>query len=188
MEIEIKLLTLHDITDNVLDGFQRIQTVTRAWRRENGLYALKDVNYTKDWDDKQRQSVVNVLKRCAKNGGTVIAAYVGVANANLHPERPILAGFTCLEGKGFGKGKLTVEMGVLHISAPYRGKGIGARLFETICAAAKEKGFQRVYLSAHSSEEAIGFYRKQGCKIANPVNRGIAVFHPMDDIQMMKEL
>jgi len=58
--------------------------------------------------------------------------------------------------------------------------GIGKKLFSLICKKAKEMGAQKLYISAHSSEETQAFYKAVGCVEAVEYNVKLVEEEPCD--------
>ncbi|MBR4551353.1 MAG: GNAT family N-acetyltransferase [Oscillospiraceae bacterium] len=65
----------------------------------------------------------------------------------------------------------------------FRGQGISRELFDKACAAAKEMGAQKLYISAHSSKESQAAYSALGCAHAQEIIPWITDQEPCD-VQM----
>jgi ribosomal protein S18 acetylase RimI-like enzyme len=56
-----------------------------------------------------------------------------------------------------------IEIENMGVSPDYRSKGVGTQLIEKVLGLAKEKGFQKVYVSSYSDNvKAIDFYQRNG--------------------------
>lgn len=73
---------------------------------------------------------------------------------------------------------------MMHVSAEYRGMGIGRKLFELGKEEANNRVAKALYISACSSEETIAFYKAMGAKITNHPIKEIADEEPYD-LQMI---
>lgn len=69
---------------------------------------------------------------------------------------------------------------MMHVSAEYRGTGIGRKLFELGKQEAQNHGAKALYISACSSEETIAFYKAMGAQLTNQPIKEIADDEPFD--------
>ena len=126
-----------------------------------------------DWDlNKRREVAREILNRIAGNGFAYGAFHEGK-----------VVGYILISTVLFGKSKQYMELMHYHVSEPYRRHGIGKELFRLACAAAKEFGAKKLYISAHSSKESQAAYRKLGCVEAAEIDPVIAENEPYD-VQM----
>jgi ribosomal protein S18 acetylase RimI-like enzyme len=68
----------------------------------------------------------------------------------------------------------------LHVSRPYRGRGVAQALWDAAAHLAVERGAESIYVSATPTESAIGFYLRQGCQLARPVHADLFAAEPED--------
>ena len=151
--MQIKELVLSDINDNMLDYFNRYQEVKKVWRIENNEKVIKKTHFIENWDKPRKQENINEFRKLLKGGGTVLAAF---------KEENLIA-FGTLDSKFIGENNQYLQLLSLHVSYKYRGQGLGTVLFEKLIEKARERGARKLYISAHSSVESIGFYKKAGC-------------------------
>ena len=176
MSIQIKLLTRDNFRADSLDGFIRHQEITECWRCMEGTWQLLPIAFTEDWDLKRlREEAADILS-AIDEGSPVIGAFDG--------ERVV--GFAQL-GERLGSGGEYIELVGFHVSEPYRGQGIGRRLFAAICDAARASGADKLYISAHSSRESQAAYRALGCVYAGEVDP-VRVEKEPCDVQMEYDL
>ena len=150
-----------------LDGFVRRQEVRECWRRVEGQWKLLPIAYVEDWDlDRRAEDIL----RHVEAGDPVYGAW----------DQGSLVGFARLDPARFGSENQYVDLAQFHVSLPYRGQGIGRRLFSMACAGARELGASRLYISAHSAREPMAAYRALGCVEAVEVNRILAEKEPCD--------
>lgn len=168
--IYIKRMGVDDIPPDFLENFRRHQPVNRAWRRDGDEYVLCDVSYTSDWNIEKKASVARGLVETIEGGGAVFAAFEG--------ER--LMGFASVLGEPIGARGQYLDLHMLHVSEEYRGRGVGRALFESACAYARERGAEKLYLSAHSAESPMAFYYKVGCMPAAEPNAAHVEEEPYD--------
>lgn len=129
-----------------------------------------ELGFIDDWDAEARAGVVRSLRSCAERGGAVLAA----------TERGTVAGFASLEPDLFGPADEYAELTYLHVSAPYRGKGIGRKIIKTVCLAARGLGARRVYVGAHPAVETQAFYKRMGCRLSEYVHEPVWAREPLD--------
>lgn len=168
--VVFKELNLSDINKTLLNNFSRYQKVERCWRKDDGIWVLKDNPYIEDWNNEKKQQIINELYICKQQGGIVLGA---LYNNNL-------IGFSSVGTTLFGKYQQYLELIMMQISHGYRNKGIGKKLFVLTVKKAKEKGAKKLYISANSSEESQGFYRAIGCVEVQEINIQIAYNEPFD--------
>jgi len=68
----------------------------------------------------------------------------------------------------------------LHVSRPYRRQGAAQALWSAAVEIALDAGADSIYVSATPTESAIGFYLRQGCRLAAPVHPDLFALEPED--------
>jgi ribosomal protein S18 acetylase RimI-like enzyme len=68
----------------------------------------------------------------------------------------------------------------LHVSRPYRRRGAAQALWNAAVDAAIADGAESLYVSATPTESAVGFYLRQGCRLAQPVHPELSAAEPED--------
>ena len=68
----------------------------------------------------------------------------------------------------------------LHVSRPYRRRGVAAALWEAGIEEAIAAGASSVYVSATPSGSAVGFYTSRGCRLASPPHPILFADEPED--------
>lgn len=76
-----------------------------------------------------------------------------------------------------------VQLVTFQASEPFRGMGVGRKLFEKAAGATKGHGAKKLYISAHSSKESQAAYKALGCVHAEEIIPWIADEEPFD-VQM----
>lgn len=142
----------------------------------DGEWQLLPIAFNEDWDVLRLRAEAADILRAIADGLPVVGAFDGEK----------LVGFAQL-GERLGSRGQYIELVSYHVSAPYRGKGIGRRLFTAICDAARSLGAEKLYISAHSSRESQEVYRTLGCVLAQEVDAMRAANEPCD-VQMEYEL
>lgn len=172
MSVEIKRLGRDNFHEQSLDQFVRHQKVTECWRCENGLWRLLPVVFTEDWDLSRLRMEADALLQAMDAGFITFGAFDGEQ----------LVGFTQLGGV-LGSQNQYIELVSFHVSEPYRGQGIGRRLFCAVCEAARDAGAEKLYISAHSSRESQAAYRALGCILTDEPDPVRSAKEPYD-VQM----
>lgn len=176
MPVRIEMLTRQNFCEDALDGFIRHQEVTECWRLIEGRWQLVPIAFVEEWNhDKLRGESAMLLKAIA-DGRSAFGAF----------RDDVLIGFAQL-GERLGSRGQYIELVSFHVSAPYRGQGIGRRLFAALCCQARKCDAEKLYISAHSSRESQAAYRALGCVHAMEISAEHAAQEPFD-VQMEYDL
>lgn len=156
-DIDIKELSLKNLHVGLLKDMNRYQQVTKCLRVENNKKVIKDICFTEQWDDVEKEKIVSEeIKETLVHHGSLIGAF----------DKDKLVGFALLDGKTIGPKGDYIQLLHLHVSYDYRGEGIGKRLFESCAIKARDKGVKKLYISGHSAVETQAFYKSVGCQDA----------------------
>ncbi|MGE6204550.1 GNAT family N-acetyltransferase [Guptibacillus hwajinpoensis] len=156
---KVKQLHSSDLHDHMLDSFERKQITTNVWVVEsNDFIEMKD-RFEDDWTIERKREIVDHFKSTIARGGSVIVAE---QDMNVY-------GFAVIEAETFGEFSAYRELSYIHVSLPFRGKGIGRKLFIKAQEVAKQLGVDKLYIGAHPSVETQEFYRRMGCVIAEEI-------------------
>ncbi|MGN1415408.1 MAG: GNAT family N-acetyltransferase [Oscillospiraceae bacterium] len=170
-------LTENNFNEHSLDGFVRHQEVKECWRRVNGEWTLQPIEFTENWDsDELREKAADIVGLIGGKG----FAYGAFSDNDI-------VGFITVSNSFFGSRMQYAELVNFQVSEPYRGQGIGRRLFGLACEEARSIGAQKLYISAHSSKESQAAYHKLGCTEAEEINKQSAEKEPCD-VQMEYKL
>jgi GNAT superfamily N-acetyltransferase len=72
----------------------------------------------------------------------------------------------------------------LHVSRPHRRQGVAQALWDAAVDIGRAAGAGSIYVSATPTGSAVGFYLRQGCRLANPVHPTLFAHEP-DDIHFV---
>jgi ribosomal protein S18 acetylase RimI-like enzyme len=75
----------------------------------------------------------------------------------------------------------------LHVSRPYRRMGAALALWHAAVDISVAGGAKSIYVSAAPTESAVGFYLRQGCRLAHPVHPDLFAAEP-DDVHLVCSL
>lgn len=168
--MEIKRLAERDIAPPLFQWFERRQIVDKCWRKENGRWIIKSAPFIDDWSESDYAFLIHCLKNTVQTGGVVFGAFI----------EQKCKGFTSVESTPIGTKGTYLDLSCIHVSADMRGLGIGRVLFEKAADWAKQKGAEKLYISAHSAVETQAFYKAMGCKEAEEYNREHIEKEPFD--------
>lgn len=168
--VEYRVLREDEIQRELFHGFIRHQNVTRCWRRVNGEWVIRDAPFIDDWTEEDYQVLISCLRRTVVTGGFVYGAFCD----------GVLKGFVSVEAELFGRNQEYMDLSSIHISEDMRRQGIGKRLFQVARDWAREKGAEKLYISAHSAVESQSFYRAMGCVEAQEYQREHVEKEPFD--------
>lgn len=151
--MKYRSLQEHEINRELFRDFIRRQVVTKCWRKEKGEWVIKDAPFIDDWTEQDYQVLIECLKGTAASGGLVYGAFY----------EGRLKGFIAVLPEIFGGENKYIDLAAIHVSQDMRGTGIGTVLFKEAKRWAKEKGAEKLYISAHSAVESQAFYKHMGC-------------------------
>jgi ribosomal protein S18 acetylase RimI-like enzyme len=170
-EIKFRRLAIRELDPEMLLPFQRYQEVNRVWRVIDGERKLVSEPFVDNWDEETKAEIIEQdFKHCLLGGGSVICA----------EDNGKVVGFSSLIRQLFGSRSQYADLMQLHVSADYRGKGLGKALFAECARQAKAWGAGKLYISAHSAEETVAFYRAVGCVDALEINKEHVEREPFD--------
>lgn len=171
--IIIERLTEKNFNESSLDRFIRHQEVYECWRKIDDEWVLIPVRFTENWShDECRKISRDIL--CNLDGTMIgFGAFAGTE----------LVGFITLGKEFFGSKSQYLELVSFEVSEPYRNQGIGRKIFEAACNAARKMQAKKLYISTHSSKESHAAYCKLGCVLSEEINP-INVEKEPCDVQM----
>jgi len=83
--------------------------------------------------------------------------------------------------------RLLAWLAFLHVSRPYRRRGAAQALWKVAADIAVANGAESIYVSATPTESAVGFYLRQGCRLAHPVHPVLFAAEP-EDVHLVRSL
>lgn len=178
-DIRIERLTEDNFNQYSLDDFVRHQVVTECWRKVDGEWKLLPIAFIEDWDLNKRR------KEAALIAGNL---HGNMIDYGAFHDKKVLGYITVGTEKIGTKGQY-IQLVTFQVSEPYRGMGVGRKLFERACDIARKYGAGKLYISAHSSKESQAAYKALGCVHTAEIIPWIAEDEPCDvqleyDLQM----
>jgi GNAT superfamily N-acetyltransferase len=151
------------------DEIQRLWDVDRSEIHEN-VYRVRDGELVLEpfyfevpgWHPQEVIDVTPKLAEIFERGGVFLGAFDGET----------IAGVVVQDGE---------RLQYLYVGAPYRGTGLGTRLFESAVAHAPG---DRVVISATPTENTIDFYLRRGC-VLDPSPDPAALAAEPEDVHLV---
>ena len=82
-----------NIKAELFSNFKRYQKVTKCWRKIEGQWVIKDINFTEEWGIEEYKILSSCLKNTVETGGMVMGSF----------SDGILKGFVSVEAGIFGE-------------------------------------------------------------------------------------
>ena len=149
----------------------RSETIHNIYHVRDGSLVLEKVYWeVPDWSLEEKRKRLTELQDVFDKGAILFGAF----------DDTDLVGMSVLDPNFVATGNERLNLEGLWVSNKYRGKGIGRTLFQLVEQAALERGAKALYVSATPSENTVRFYRRLGCKLAEPVDRYLFEIEPED--------
>lgn len=169
-EIRIERLTEDHFHLHSLDNFIRHQIVKECWRKADGQWVLLPIAFVEEWS----------LEKCREEAAEIIRHQHGKMVDYGAFQGENLLGYITIGTEKIGTESQYVQLAAFQVSEPFRGMGVGRKLFEKAIETAKEYGAKKLYISAHSSKESQAAYQALGCVHAVEIIPWIAEEEPYD--------
>lgn len=170
MEIRYERLCSKNFNKYSLDSFIRHQEIHECWRDIDGQWKLIPNHFVENWSlEKCREIAADV----ASHMNTDQSAFGAFAGEQV-------VGFITVSHQIFGKIARYAQLDCFQVSEPFRGQGIGKRLFSLAVQELEKIDADKLYISAHSSKESQAAYRALGCVPAKEINEKLAAEEPFD--------
>lgn len=154
-----------------LAEIDRTEHVTAAYRTMSHRLHRYSVNWQIEaWDESQIAAYQAELTAELDVGGRFLAVEVSGR----------LAGVAVLGNRRLGPSGALVELRFLHVSAEYRGQGIGILLLEAAIGRARHSGVDGIYISATRTAPTVDFYLARGAVLAVPADPERLAKEPVD--------
>ncbi len=85
-----------------------------------------------------------------------------------------------VDGRPVGADPGVVALDLLHVSAPWRGRGLGRTLTERAARFAQHLGAHTLYVSASNTQRTVAVYRRLGAVVADPPDPAWFAREPLD--------
>ncbi|MFZ5917913.1 MAG: GNAT family N-acetyltransferase [Chloroflexota bacterium] len=150
---------------------ERNEVIQAVYYFERGALVLKQEYYDmRGWPPGEDEKYTPILEACYDRGGWFYGLF----------DDGRLAGVAVLENRFIGKHKDQLQLKFLHVSNPYRHRGLGRQLFDLAALEAQKRGAKGLYISATPSEHTIGFYLGLGCRLVAEPDPELFELEPKD--------
>ena len=170
-------LALPDCRLGLFKDFERRSTDTHIWKYIDGKGTLVEQPFLREWDAEKRERMEENLRQSLREGAAAFAAW----------DDRELAGYCVVRPEPLGSRGQYLKLDMLHISVPYRGQGLGGRLFGLACGAARERGAEKLIICSAPNETTVAFYRHMDCMETMEFFSALAKLEP-EDYQIEFEL
>lgn len=134
----------------------RSEQIDSIYRASNGVLELHEMRHeAQPWGVAELVTYVARLRALIDSGGSAIAAWDGQS----------LVGIGSLDVSGVGGDCTVMALDMLHVSAAYRGRGIGRALTEMVANRARSLGARALYISATPTRRTVEVYLHMGATV-----------------------
>ncbi|MBX0326436.1 GNAT family N-acetyltransferase [Oscillochloris sp. ZM17-4] len=152
--MELRLLARDEIA--LVWTIDRREVIDHVYYLRDGVLVLQPEHYDmQGWPPGEAEMYTPLLLACYERGGVFTGAF----------DDATLAGVVVVDTVWRGPQRNLLQLEFLHVSRPYRGQGLGRRLFAHAQAVASARGASGLYVSATPSEHTIHFYQRLGCQV-----------------------
>lgn len=171
--ITTRTLTLRELER--IGEIDRSERITQEYAQDGESLTLRAVDIDAPrWDEASVRARIDAWTSMVDGGGVPIGAFDG--------ER--LVGFAIYLPATV---RSPASLAVLHVTAPYRRRGVGESLTDAVVRLGVGDGAERLYVSATPTRGTVDFYIAQGFRpLARPDERLFAL--EPDDIHMERLL
>jgi predicted N-acetyltransferase YhbS len=149
----------------------RSEVVDGVYRFDRGRLVLEPKREeVAGWPAGEAEKYTPDLYRCFDRGGLFLGRFEG----------PRLVGVVVLDTRFIGKSGDRLQLKMLYVSRPFRGKGIGVALFREAVDRARALGARRLYISATPTRHTVDFYQRLGCTLTKELDAELFAFEPED--------
>ncbi len=149
----------------------RREVVERVYRLEGGELRLgSEYHDVRGWPADDVLKTTPVLYEVFDRGGGFFAAF----------DDEQLVGLSVLDTVWRGARGDLLQLEFMHVSRDYRGRGLGALLFEQARSAARDRDARGLYISATPSENTIHFYQRRGSVVMATPDAELFALEPED--------
>ena len=166
----------------LLGTIDRSERIDGVYRATNGVLALNEtrqeiVSWTVMYETGIEYvrpagltDLVARLQALMNSGGTAFAAW----------DECRLVGIGSLDASGVGGDRAVMKLDVLHVSAGYRGRGIGRTLTEMVANLARARGATALYISATPTRGTVDAYLRMGANVLEAPDPELFELEPED--------
>lgn len=159
------------LTEKDLAGMDRREEFAALIEMRDGrLRTVASTGSIPGWDAAKRAEIVSRVARVRATGGRAWGVRVDGA----------LVGLASVDATPVGGDPDVVALDLLHVSAPWRGRGLARALVETAAGFAVSAGARALYVSATCTARTVAVYRHLGAVLADPPDPDWLAREPVD--------
>jgi GNAT superfamily N-acetyltransferase len=129
------------------------------------------------WYPAEAERYVDRLCDVVRHGGIVVGAWDGEQ----------LVGVAALDVRPVGGDARTMDLDLMHVSRPHRGRGVARRLIAMLAEQATALGATALYISATPTRNTVDAYVRIGARLADPPDP-VRLAREPDDIHLLLPL
>ncbi len=168
---DVMIVELSSLCSTDLLAMRRHEVVDHAVQVHHGeLVEVEDHYVLPEWDDPKRAEIRDRVAGCLVGGGAAWGARAEVG----------LVALAAVDSRPVGADPGVVALDLLHVSAPWRGRGLGRILTERAAAFAQSIGAHTLYVSASNTQRTVAVYRRFGAVVADPPDPTWFTREPLD--------
>ena len=155
----------------LLGTIDRSEHINGIYRVMNGALTLDDARFdAPSWSSAELAGYIARLQALIDSGGRGFAAW----------DERRLVGIGSLDVSGVGGDGAVMKLDMLHVSAEYRGRGIGRTLTEMVANLARSLGARALYISATPTRNTVDIYLRIGARLLGAPDRELFAREPED--------
>jgi predicted N-acetyltransferase YhbS len=152
-------------------AIDRAELIDGIYTLRDGALVLEPAHFDmRGWPPGETEKYTALLLACFDRGGSFTGAFDG----------DTLAGVAAVDTIWRGPQQNLLQLEFLHVGRPYRGQGLGRRLFAHAQAIARERGARGLYVSATPSRHTVSFYQSLGCQVTAAPDPELFALEPED--------
>lgn len=157
-----------------LGEIDRSEHVTLGYRVRGGALVPEAVDSPAErWSAERVEAYVRRFAVRLESGGMCVGAEDSAEGGRL-------AGVAILGAEPVETRPSLLQLLFLHVSRPYRRRGVAGRLLDRVEGEARRRGAEGLYISAAPTESAVGFYLNRGATLLAPPDPTLLAVEPED--------
>jgi len=149
----------------------RSEVIEAMYRLEHGALVLRPQHFdVPGWPPGEAEKYTPILEACHDRGGWLYGLF----------DDQRIIGAAVLDSRFIGKHADRLQLEFLHVSRPYRSRGLARQLFDLAKAEAVQRGAKGLYISATPSQHTIDFYLRLGCRVTSDPDPELLALEPED--------
>ena len=165
----------HVVQLNEIDRSEHIDLIYEM--NKGQLIEVEQDHECPNWNEDLLNEIKTRYLSELQQGGFAVGAFSGSK----------LVGFGVLAHKFRGDDNDRLQVDLMYVTREYRRQGIGTSIMTQLGEEARRRGAKYLYISSTETRSAVSFYRSQGSRITEEIDRELFDKEPLD-VHMVKEL